>query len=192
MKSIFIALSLVLLTNGCIANAETLTSEQMEITQLIKKLYAVSYLEFDAAVFGAKYEKCKEVVKGKYEPARQCRLLSEFLVKEAIIKEKRDPTCMTGVGGYFRYPSLDGMDLSPVECADPPPVPHINTPAVNGSKAKVHVTFPINGTNVMYFLKKQPVGWRIYRIESSENSATIDTMSQGDTVNVFPPDAPSK
>jgi hypothetical protein len=184
MKSSFIALLLVIFTSSSFANAETLTQEQLAIKTLIKNMYAVSYDEFEAAKFGAKYKNCEEIVEGKYDPARQCRLLSQFLVKEAIIKEERDPTCIAG----FRYPGLDTMDLSPLECVDPPPTPSINTPIVNGSKATVRVALKENGSHVIYYLRKQPEGWRIYRAESSVNDATLETQGQGDMVFVFPPE----
>jgi hypothetical protein len=185
MKYLLSAFLLATLVNGCIANAETLKQEQIAIKSLIKKMYAVSFNEFEAATFGAKYKNCEEIVKGKYEPDRQCLLLTEFLVKEAVIKEKGvNQGCMSG----FRYPGLDTMDLSPLECTDPPPTPSINTPIVNGNKATVRVALKENGSHVIYYLRKQPKGWRIYRAESSVNDATLETQGQGDMVYVFPPE----
>lgn len=112
-------------------------------------------------------------------------LLAGFLVNEAVIKEKGiNQGCMSG----FRYPGADTMELGSANCSPAPPTPHINTPVVDGNKAKVHVTFPEVGTNVMYYLRKTPDGWRIYRAESSINEATIETEGQGDMVYIFPPE----
>lgn len=193
MKYLLIAFLLAMLASSFVARADTLTPEQAAIKTFIKKLYAISFNEFEAATFGAKYKNCEEIVKGKHDPDRQCRLLAEFLVKEAIIRKKGiHQGCMAGVNGYFRYPGLDGMDLSPVECADPPPVLHINTPIVNGDKAMVHVTFPkVTGDN-FYYLRKMPEGWRIYKVETRENTGNPERIEESDTVNVFPPEEQSK
>ena len=189
MKRIFIVLMLLMLVSSLVAQADTLTPEQKAIIVLLKKLYTVSYAELEEDTFGAKYRNCEAVVKGKYDPDRQCVLLAEFLVNEAVIKEKGiNQGCMSG----FRYPGADTMDLGPANCSPPPPAPHFNTPVVNGDKAKVHVTFPKVGTNVMYYLVKKSEGWRIYRAESSINEATIETEGQGDMVYVFPPEDQSK
>lgn len=184
MKNCLITIMLAICVNGSIANAEILTPEQSAITSLIRKMYSIDPYEFEAATFGAKFKKSKEIVKGKFDPDRQCRLLAEFFVKEAVIKNKKDSGCLTG----FRYPSADDEEISPVTRYTPLPTPKINTPVVNGGRAKVHVTFLIGSANVMYYVRKQPEGWRIYRVEYSENSATIDTQEQGDMVYVFPPE----
>lgn len=185
MKKIIIAAMLLIIASGVIAQAQTLSTDQAAIKSFIKKMYAIDPDTFEYATFGAKYKNGEEVVKGKYDPDRQCRLLEEFLVKEAIIKEKRDPTCMAG----FRYPSVDDMELSPATRYAPLPKPHINTPLVDGNKAKVHVEIQ-NAGDVFYYLRKEPEGWRIYRVESSENSGNPDHIEEGDMVHVIPPEAP--
>lgn len=59
-------------------------------------MYAIDPDEFDYATFGAKHKNGEEVVAGKYDPPRQCRLLAEFLAHKAIIKEKGiNQPCMT-------------------------------------------------------------------------------------------------
>ena len=191
MKKLIIVVMLFILTTGLIAQAETLTPEQTAARSLIKSLYEIDPGTFEYATFGAKYRNGEEVVEGKHDPERQCKLLAKFLVNEAVIHVETKGikrACMTITGGFIRYPSADDEELSPATRYAPLPIPHINTPAVDGDKAKVHVTFPKVGANVMYYLRKQPEGWRIYRVESSENSATIETMGQGDVVNVFPPE----
>lgn len=187
MKKILVLLALMfamLVSTGTVL-AEVLTSDQIEIKALINKMYAIDPDTFEYATFGAKYTNGERTVKGKYDPDRQCLLFGEFLVKEAIIKNKRvNQGCLTN---YFRYPAVSDMELSPDTRTSPLPKAHINTPVVNGENAKVYVNLE-NAGNVMYYLKKLSVGWRIYRVESSENDATIDTMRQGDVVKVFPPE----
>lgn len=147
-------------------------------------MYAIDPDSFDNANFGAKTKNGEVIVSGKFDPDRQCRLLADFLVKKAVIKEKKEPGCVTN---YFRYPAVDDMELSLGTRTAPLPKHHINTPIINGDKAKVYVMLERAG-NVMYYLRKQSEGWRIYRVESSENDATIDTQGQGDMVRVFPPE----
>ena len=192
-EKILIALLLLLLhlLSSHAVLAETLTSDQIEIKTLIKKMYAIDPDTFEYGEFGGKYKNGKVVAEGKYDPKRQCKLLEEFLIKEAIIVVKGvNQGCMTGVNGFFRYPTFDSMDLGSVTRVDPPPQPKIKSPVVVRDKAKVHVTFPKIGANVMYYLRKQPEGWRIYKIESSNNSATIETMDEreGDSIDIFPPE----
>lgn len=192
MKRIFISLLVVVLANGCVASADTMSTDEGAIKSLIKRMYAIAPDTFEFGHFGRKYNKCDEVVAGKYEPDRQCKLLAEFLTKEAVVKKKNDAGCMTGVHGYFRYPGLDSMDLSSTACPPPPPTPFIGTPIVNRDKAVVHVTFPEDTGDDFYYLRKTSEGWRIYRVETRENNGNDDHIEPGDTVNVFPPENPSK
>ena len=195
MKKILIALLLLLLhlLSSHAVLAETLTSDQIEIKTLIKKMYAIDPDTFEYGRFGAKYKNGDVIVRGKYDPKRHCKFLEEFLVKEAVIKEPKDLLCMTGVNGHFRYPTLDSMDLGSVTRVAPPPKPQIKSPVVDGEKAKIQVLLSTIDANVMYYLKKQPEGWRIYRVESSNSDATIDNIrtrenrSQLDKIDIFPP-----
>jgi hypothetical protein len=84
------------------------------------------------------------------------------------------------------------MDLGSANCPPPPPVPYINTPVVNGDKAKVHITFPHNAGDDFYYLRKTPEGWRIYKVETRENTGNPERIEESDTVNVFPPEEQSK
>ena len=189
MKKIYILLVLifVVLANTKIVLAETLTPDQIEIKSLIKKMYAIDPDTFEYARFGGKYKNGWVVVQGKHDLKRHCQLLAEFLVKEAVVKEDKTQSCKTGNGGYFRYPAVYEMDLSSATRSSQLPKAQIKLPIVNGDKAKVYVMLERAG-NVMYYLRKQSEGWRIYRVESSENDATIDTEGQGDMVRVFPPE----
>jgi hypothetical protein len=85
MKKLLIGVMLFMLASSFVARADTLTPEQTAIKLFLKRMYAIGFDEFEAGTFGAKYKKCEEVIKGKYDPERQCELLSEFLVKEAVI-----------------------------------------------------------------------------------------------------------
>ncbi|WP_124951945.1 hypothetical protein [Sulfuriferula thiophila] len=196
MKKLFMALMLLIFANSYTAQAETMTPDQTAIVTLLKKMYAIDPDEFDYATFGAKYKNGDEVVAGKYDPPRQCRLLAEFLSKEAIIKEKGiNSGCMTGDAGNFRYPGIDDEDLAPLTRLESLPKPHINTPVIQGDKAKVYVIFK-DGRNVFYYLKNLPEGWRIYKVESrtTENwrSDIKEVRERDDIVNVFPPEKSSK
>ena len=197
MTKIFISLSLFLLQlmSSHVVLAETLTPDQVEIKSLIKKMYSIDPDTFEFGKFGGKYKNGHLVVEGKYEPKRQCKLLEEFLVKEAVIKAPKDVICMTGIEGYFRYPDTvsSDMDLSSATRDKLPSKPQINTPSVDGDKAKVHVIFKKENANVMYYLKKQNAGWRIYRVETSRNEATMESFKthgegQLDRINIFPPE----
>lgn len=193
MKNVLISftLLLVIFVSTKTVFAETLTPDQIEIKSLIKKMYAIDPDTFEFGEFGGKYKNGQVVVEGKYDPKRQCKLLEEFLIKEAIIVVKGvNQGCMTGVNGFFRYPTFDSMDLESVTRVEPLPKTEIKSPVVNGDKAKVQVIFPKIGANVMYYLKKLPEGWRIYRVESSYSSATIETMDEreGDKIDIFPPE----
>jgi hypothetical protein len=186
MKKLLIGVMLFMLASPLVAQVVTLTPEQNAIKLLIKNMYAIDPDTFEYAEFGGKYKNGEVVVKGKYDPDRQCRLLADFLVKEAIIKNKR---AKQGCKSGFRYPSVDDMELSSATRIEPLPKPRINTPLVDGDKAKVHVEIP-NAGDVFYYLRKMPEGWRIYRVESRENSGNPDHIEKGDMVHVIPPEAP--
>ena len=171
------------------AQENILTAEQIEINLFIKKMYAIDPDTFEFGEFGGKYKNGRVVVEGKFNPKRQCKLLEEFLVKEAVIKEPKDVGCMTGIGGFFRYPGLDSMDLGSVTRIKPPSQPQIKTPVVDGDKAKVYVKLKGAG-DVFYYLRKMPEGWRIYRVEARESGENEDHIETGDTVFVFPPEKP--
>ena len=169
------------------AHENILTTEQAEINLFIKKMYAIDPDTFEYGEFGGKYKNGSVVVEGKYDPKRQCKLLEEFLVKEAVIKEPKDVLCMTGVHGHFRYPGLDSMDLGSATRTKSPSQPQIKTPIVDGDKAKVYVKLEGAG-DVFYYLRKMPVGWRIYRVEARESGENEDHIEPGDTVRIFPPE----
>ena len=189
-----ITLLLVIFVSAKTVLADTLSQDQVEIKALIKKMYAIDPDTFEFGAFGGKYKNGQVVIEGKYDPKRQCKLLEEFLIKEAVIKEVKDISCMTGNGSYFRYPSLSEAYLGSSERVEPPPQPEITIPLVNGDKAKVQALLPTIDANVMYYLRKQPEGWRIYRVESSNSDATIDNLrtrenrSQLDKIDIFPPE----
>ena len=192
MKKIFMLLVLMfaMIANTKIVLAETLTPDQIDIKTLIKNMYAIDPDTFEYGEFGGKYKKGWVVVEGKIDTKRHCQLLAEFLVKEAVVKEDKTQSCKTGNGGYFRYPNVYEMDLSSATRSALLPKAQIKLPMVNGEKAKVQVLLPMVDANVMYYLRRQPEGWRIYRVESSKNSATIETMDerQGDKIDIFPPE----
>ena len=196
MRKVVIFLVLLILSISSVAQAEKLTLDQSAVKVLVQKMYKIDPDEFEYATFGAKYKNGEEVVHGEHDPARQCRLLTEFLVKEAIIRKAGiNQGCMTG--GYFRYPGLGSEDLSPASRIDPLPKPLIHTPAIQGDKAKVYVTFLKSGSqNVFYYLKKMPEGWRIYRVESRVNenwrSEIQEVRERDDVVYIFPPEKPHK
>ena len=174
--------------------ADTLTPDQIEIESLIKKMYSIDPDTFEAKEFGGKYKNGVRLVEGKYDPDRQCKLLEEYLVKEAVIKVKRAKQgCMTGNEGYFRYPHLNSTDLISYTRVELPPKPQIKIPTVDSEKGKIQVVFPKTGANVVYYLRKQAEGWRIYRVESSHNSATIESLDEksGDSIDIFPPEMPT-
>ena len=196
MKKILVYLSFMfaLLANTGSVLAETLTPDQIEIKSLIKKMYEIDPDTFEFSRFGGKYKDGEVIVRGKYNPDKKCKLLEEFLVKEAVLKQPKDVGCMSGNDGFFRYPQLDSMDLGSVTRVAPPPKPQIKSPVVNGEKAKIQVLLPTIDANVMYYLRKQPEGWRIYRVESSNSDATIENIhtrenrSQLDRIDIFPPE----
>lgn len=86
MRDLFFSLLVAVSVNGCVANADTISSDEGAIKSLIKRMYAIEPDTFEFAEFGARYQNCEVVIEGKYDPERQCRLLAEFLVKEAILK----------------------------------------------------------------------------------------------------------
>ena len=196
MKKIFMLLGLLLVVfvSTKVVLAETLTPDQIEIKALIKKMYLIDPDTFEFGRFGTKYKNGDVIVRGKYNPDKQCKLLAEFLVRELVIEDEKDSGCMTGNGSYFRYPSLSEAYLGSSERVEPPPQPEIIPPLVNGDKAKVQALLPTIDANVMYYLRKQPEGWRIYRVESSNSDATIDNIrtrenrSQLDKIDIFPPE----
>jgi hypothetical protein len=151
-------------------------------------MYTIDPDTFEYAKFDAKYKNGNKIVAGKRDPERQCKLLTEFLVNEAIIHVETKGVKRACKAG-FRYPSVDEMDLSSATRIAPPPKPYINTPLVDGDKAKVHVEIP-NAGDVFYHLRKMPEGWRIYRVESRENRGNPDHIEKGDMVHVIPPEAP--
>ena len=189
MKKLLITFMLVLLSHSSVTLAGTLSSEQNAIKSLIQKMYAIDPDTFEYAEFGGKYKNGLMVSEGKHDPKRQCLLLEEFLVKEAVIKNEKAQSCKTSNDGYFRYPGVSEMELSSATRDEPLPKTIIKSPVVSGDKAKIQVIFPRVGANVMYYLRKQPEGWRIYRVESSHNSATIETKDEreGDSIDIFPP-----
>ena len=117
MRKVVIFLVLLILSISSVAQAEKLTLDQSAVKVLVQKMYKIDPDEFEYATFGAKYKNGEEVVHGEHDPARQCRLLTEFLVKEAIIRKAGiNQGSMTG--GYFRYPGLGSEDLSPASRID--------------------------------------------------------------------------
>lgn len=190
MKSIFAALFFALLVNSPVVQAESLTAEQRAIKSLIEDMYAIDPDAFEYATFGAKYNnKGERVVRGKHDADRQCRLLSKFLVKEAITKDiysddgagENDP-CMTGVeDAHFRYPGVTAEVLSSFKKRTAPvPKHYIISLIVNGNAANAQVNLEQAGY-VVYYLKKLPVGWRIYRVESHESLPPAE-----DVYRIFP------
>jgi hypothetical protein len=136
------------------------SSDQNLVSDLIKRMYAVSPKTFEFAEFN-----------NKYQPEMHCKFLSQFLAAEALVKEKYKK-CATGVNNYFRYPSSDQEDLS--EEFSPLPKVKLGTPTVINNYAEIKVLFsrPYNG-RVLYFLKKQNEEWRIYKIRT-DTHADID------------------
>ena len=184
---LFSLFSLQLMSNHVVL-ADALTSDQIEIKTLIKKMYVIDPDTFEYANFGGEYKNGRVVIEGKYDPKRQCQLFAEFLVKEAIIKEKGvNQGCMTGVDGHFRYPTFDSMDLGSATRVYPLQKPQIKSPVVDGDKAKVYVKLKGAG-DVFYYLRKMPEGWRIYRVEARESGENEDHIELGDTVSIFPPE----
>jgi hypothetical protein len=195
MNKILVSLALLFfqLISVHVGLAETLTPDQIEIKTLVKKMYEIDPDTFEYAEFGGKYKNGKVISEGKHDPKRQCQLLAEFLVKEAVIKKDKAQSCMTGNGGYFRYPLLDSMDLGSETRVAPPPMPQIKTPVLNNDTGKVQVIFPTLDANVMYYLKRQNNDWRIYRVETSRNDATIESIKKNgegqlDKIDIFPPE----
>lgn len=186
MKNLIFTLMLVLLVNSPVTLAENMTTEQATIKSLIEKMYAIDPDTFEYRNFGAKYKKGKEIHSGKYDPDRHCHLLTEFLAKEAIVEDKVNSGCLIN---NFRYPGVDDEELSPRGRYEPLPKHNINTPVVNRDQAKVYVEIEKNRGDAMYFLKKLPEGWRIYRVESRQDK---DSSIIGDVVDIFPPGAQSK
>ena len=194
MKKLFFTFALILvqLINSHLVLAELLTPDQVEIKSLIKKMYAIDPDTFEYAEFGGKYKNGQLVTEGKHDPKRQCQLLAEFLVKEAVIKKDKAQSCMTGNGGYFRYPLLDSMDLGSETRVSPPPVPQIKAPVIKDGTGIVQVIFPTMNANVVYYLKIQNNNWRIFRVETSRNDATVESIKKNgegqlDKIDIFPP-----
>ena len=189
MKNTIIIVMLFIFAGSGIAHSDSFTKEQTEIKSFINKMYAIDPDTFEFGRFGAKYKNGEVIVRGKYNPDKQCQLLANFLVKEAVIEDKKDSGCLTGDHGYFRYPGLDGMDLGSATRTETPSQPQIKTPVVDGDKAKVYVKLKGAG-DVFYYLRKLPEGWRIYRVEARESGENEDHIETGDTVFVFPPEKP--
>ena len=95
---------------------------------------------------------------------------------------------MTGADdAHFRYPGVTVEVLSSFKKRTAPvPKHHINVPIVNGNTANVHVNLEQSGY-VMYYLKKLPLGWRIYRVESHESLPPAE-----DVYRIFPREDQSK
>ena len=181
------ALIFVQLINSHIVLAELLTPDQIEIKTSLKKMYAIDPDTFEFGRFDAKYKNGEIIVRGKTNSDKQCKLLEDFLVKEAIISvEGVNQGCMTGVHGYFRYPGLDSMDLGAATRTNLPAQPQIKTPKIEGDKAKVYVKI-IGAGDAFYYLRKMPEGWRIYKVEARESGENEDHIETGDTVRIFPP-----
>ena len=194
MKKIFILLSLlfVIFVSTKTVLADTLTPDQIAIKTLIKKMYSIDPDTFEYAEFGGKYKNGQLVTEGKHDPKRHCQLLAEFLVKEAVIKKDKAQSCMSGNGGYFRYPLLDSMDLGSETRVSPPPVPQIKAPVIKDGTGIVQVIFPTMNANVVYYLKIQNNNWRIFRVETSRNDATVESIKKNgegqlDKIDIFPP-----
>jgi hypothetical protein len=142
--------------------AQVLNPEQKEVVQFIEKIYAVSYKHLEFGEFN-----------GKIDLKKFCELLRLFVTKETLIVKIRTSeagiirqTCEEGYGSRFpRYPASDDDALD----AGDVPIPQIQTPIVNGNFAEVKVILLEKNRDfrigrALYYLKKLPEGWRIYKV----------------------------
>jgi hypothetical protein len=153
MKRLLLQLSAaVLMLCACVfVNAKNLHQDQKEVLDLVKRMYAVSSIQFEASEF-----------EGKFQPEKNCALLSQFLDVSALLKTEQG-----NCEGQFRYPTADPEDLS--RFPKYLPIPEFGVPVVKGDKAEIKVLFTTydkkpDGGRCLYFLKKTPDGWRIYRV----------------------------
>lgn len=146
MKQWFLRLSAAFLMFGaCVsANAQDLTKNQKDVLNLVRRMYEVSSHTFEAGEFD-----------GKFQPKKHCLFLSQFLAKEALIKDKQG-----ACEGQFRYPTASSEVI--YQYPNLLPVPQLGTPVIKGDRAEIKVLFLSydkkhkDGGRCLYFLKKLP------------------------------------
>lgn len=157
-----LTLTLLIITSGLTQATPQLTSEQIEIQNLIEQIYSYDPATFENGVFDRqlrpytrKYLPNKQA---KYDPTEQCKLLKTMFI-EAMLpvkssKKECDPM-------FSRFPNLGAEDLSPAtrDSLAFTEKFSIGSPIVQGIRAKVAVF--TKGARSLYFLTKTDQGWRV-------------------------------
>lgn len=154
-------------TNGW---AATLSAEQKNVMQLIKKMYSYSINNFEYAEFN-----------GKYDVAQQCKLQAQFFdVSFVISNNKKEPCKPRG-----RYSVGSSELLKDMQDTHLPT--RIGIPVVEGDVAAVeiitdlsHLPLPEDVGRIVFFLNKTHVGWRIVNNLAFENWPITDGKCWGD------------
>ena len=125
------------------------SADEVAILDLMHGLYKIPVTQYFAREF-----------KGKYNPEQSCVLLSQFFT-EGMYRSKVKPTDCLGADRHPTHRAQDGDgEYQPV------PSPKHGTPKVNGNLAEIVLTMSGDHRQTVrleYYLRKLPVGWRIYR-----------------------------
>lgn len=150
------SLIVLLLLAVNVVHADTSANEQMQVKQLIKKMYSYDPSAFEFGEF-----------KGKYNPNLHCQLLNEYLEPKLIRKTRITSSadkCIVGdikVLHNMRYPAI-GESIEADDIPSRTDKAVIQTPVVIGDVAKVAVLTPPNQhARTLYFLNKIDGQWKI-------------------------------
>src|SRR5574343_1477858 len=143
--------ALVLSIAGMAWSADLLTPEQQDVKRFIEKMYSYDPDTFELGEFSERDGTpfIRNIVpnnRGKYQPAKQCVLLSDFFVS-AIIEKKQIRSGLISCEAPDRYPFLDNENRSSASRYEDVPDPFIKSIVVNGNHAKVEV-FPAGNKKI--------------------------------------------
>lgn len=169
---------LALCVGGAAWSMDALTREQEEVMQFMEKMYSYDPDTFELGRFyenngGAFFRNKAPTKRGKYQPPKQCALLSDYF-ESTIIEKKEIRTGLVGCEAPNRYPYLGAEDMSSATRYQDIPAPYIKPPVVSGNRAKVEV-FPAGNKKIsnppnfdlgrnLYFLTKTENGWRVSNV----------------------------
>ncbi len=151
--------ALICANTCCAADADS--TDASEISALIKRLYSTPINDVEG----------KQQFGGKYDPNRGCEILKSFFVDRLIVRERPTSNCDTtgNYAGPFRFPSLDGENMSDLEEDHRLPRYKLISVSAKDDHAVAKIIIPEGPGEfdnwrvgrVIYFLVRTPQGWRI-------------------------------
>ncbi|QSI77076.1 hypothetical protein [Niveibacterium microcysteis] len=173
--------------------AQSLTPEQLEVRDFIKKLYSYDPATFEGGEFDVKTRKPYLLNKApdnpalsKYLPKENCELIEEFFDRSIIRRTQKKTFVACSAPNLF--PHLGSEEISPATRYEDIARPLIETPTVIGNTAKVVVYVrgfkskepgqALYDRNIFY-LSKTDIGWRITNVLTILGKGSFQTRPCG-------------